>query len=78
MSEKIHLLTVSEVSSLLSLRKARIYALVREGLLPAVRFGRQVRIERGALNEWIRLGGRSLPGSWAREQPITEEGKSNE
>ena len=68
-SQEISLLTVGEASSLLGLRKSRIYTLVREGILPAVRFGRQVRIERGVLNDWIRTGGRSLSGGWRHTDP---------
>jgi hypothetical protein len=42
--------------------------LVRQGLVPAVRVGRQLRVDRLALRAWIHGGGRPLAGGW-RHQP---------
>ena len=61
------LLTIEEVAALLGVRRERGYELARLGVIPAVRLGRQVRVDRAALEQWIRCGGRALPGGWRRE-----------
>jgi len=46
------------VSELLDIPKARVYELVRENILPAVRIGaRQIRFDEDTLREWIERGG---------------------
>ena len=62
MFNKQPLLTAQEVADLLRVRTSRVYDLVRLGLLPGVRLGRQVRIDPGALRTWIEQGG-SATGS---------------
>ncbi len=52
---------------MLDVRDDRVYALVREGLLPHVRLGRQIRFDADQLDEWKRNGGQSLPGGWRKE-----------
>ena len=59
----MRLLRMTEVAEILGVSLARAYALAREGLIPAVRLGRQVRVEHAALRKWIEDGGHSLPGS---------------
>jgi excisionase family DNA binding protein len=67
------LLTAPQVAVLLQVPKARVYQLAREGLLPSVRIGRQIRVSAGALEKWIADGGRALPGGWRQgDQPIPE------
>lgn len=61
------LLTVSEVADILGIRRDRVYALIRENLLPSVKLGRQVRVAPAQLEAWIASGGRSLPGGWRRQ-----------
>ena len=56
----MRLLTISEVSDLLRVPQARAYELAREGVIPTVRIGRQVRVSEAALARWIDQGGRSL------------------
>ena len=56
------LLTAQQVAVLLQVPKARVYELIRLGLLPGVRVGRQVRVSQDALGEWIAAGGAALPG----------------
>lgn len=63
----MRLLRVAEVASILATSTPRVYALIRDGLLPAVRLGRQVRVAPDVLEEWIRTGGQALPGGWRRE-----------
>ncbi len=51
--------TVQEIADLVQLSPGRIYETIRLGLLPAVHFGRQVRIEEQAFREFVRQGGQS-------------------
>jgi len=53
----VKLLTISEVADALSVSKARGYELVRKGLIPAVRIGRQVRVHPDHLELWLSRGG---------------------
>lgn len=61
------LLRIEEVAAVLNVSKARCYELARNGVLPVVRIGRQLRIHPGHLNEWLAGGGAALPGGWRRE-----------
>jgi len=61
------LLRVPHVARILDVPQSRVYDLVRRGILPGVRLGRQVRISEEALQQFIASGGRSLPGGWRRE-----------
>ncbi len=47
------LLTVPEAARLLRISRNLAYELVARGELPAVRFGRVIRVPRSALEEWI-------------------------
>ena len=58
----MRLLTVREVSEALQVPPARVYQLVRDGVLPAVYVGRQVRVAPDSLQQWIAQGGRTLDG----------------
>jgi excisionase family DNA binding protein len=49
---------VEEVAALFDVSQRRVYALIREGLLPAVYLGRQVRVSRDALDAFVRDGGK--------------------
>jgi excisionase family DNA binding protein len=66
------MLTVDEVSGELRVSKAAVYALVRSGLLPAVRVGRRVRIAERVLANFIEAGGRAWPGGWRKQPPSPE------
>jgi excisionase family DNA binding protein len=61
-------LTASETARALRIDRRRVYALIRVGVLPAVHLGRQVRVAEVALEQFIKAGGRRLPGGW-RKQP---------
>jgi excisionase family DNA binding protein len=58
------LLTVTEVAEHLGLRPHAVYAMIRQGILPAVAMGRRLRVDSWALDEWIDRGGQALPGRW--------------
>ncbi len=47
-------LTVAEVAGRMRVSKMTIYRLVHSGELPAVRFGRSFRVQRGAVEDLIR------------------------
>ena len=58
------LLTAAQAGAKLGLRRERVYALARRGLLPPgviVRFGRQVRVHRDRLEKFLQSGGASYP-----------------
>ena len=65
------LLRAEAVAEILDTTKPRVYELIRQGLLPAVRLGRQVRIAESALEEWVENGGAGLPGGW-RWDPLED------
>ncbi len=55
------LLRVDEVAEVLSVSLARAYELIRCGHLPAVRLGRQLRVDEDTLLDWIECGGSARP-----------------
>jgi len=55
---------MEEVADILNVTLPRAYELVRSNLLPAVKLGRQVRVNAERLQEWINEGGAALPGGW--------------
>ncbi|MEK7750332.1 MAG: helix-turn-helix domain-containing protein [Planctomycetota bacterium] len=61
------LLTLSEAARVLNVKYNRVTALARENVIPVVRLGRQYRVDPEALSEFIRSGGKALPGGWKRE-----------
>ena len=56
-----------EVARICGITPERAYELAREGILPVVRFGRQVRVDRHKLMEWIDQGGKGYSGGWRKE-----------
>lgn len=55
------LLRAPEISERLGITEDRVWDLIRRRMLPAVRIGRQVRVDEDALEAWIRRGGSALP-----------------
>ena len=51
------MLTAAEASTILRVRIPQVYALARDGVIPAVRVGRAVRFNRDQLTRWIESGG---------------------
>ncbi len=54
------LMKIPEVARVLDVPVDRGYALAREGIIPVVRIGRQVRVDREQLAAWIEGGGWEL------------------
>ncbi len=63
----MRLLIIPEVAEILRISQPRAYELVRQGLIPSTKLGRQIRVEETALREFVRGGGQALPGGWKRE-----------
>lgn len=63
----LKLIDARQVAEQFGMPVRRVYALAREGLIPSVRLGRQVRFPVTALEEFVRNGGKALPGGWRRE-----------
>jgi excisionase family DNA binding protein len=61
------LLTLEDLARTLNVSYARAAQLAREGVLPTIRLGRQIRVHPDQLNEFLARGGRALPGGWRRE-----------
>lgn len=55
------LLRIPEVAARLDVTVQRAYELARTGSLPAVRIGRQLRVDPDVLQAWIDSGGQSTP-----------------
>ncbi len=61
------LLRSKEAADKLSITEDRLYAYTREGILPVVKIGRQLRWSEESLNEFIRSGGSGFSGGWKKE-----------
>lgn len=55
------MLLAPEVAEILNVSVPRVYELIRAGVLPSVRLGRQVRVDRRKLQAFLDDGGRCLP-----------------
>ena len=55
------MMVADEACAYLRVRKPQLYALARDGVIPSVRVGRQVRFNRARLMEWIDNGGSPHP-----------------
>ena len=54
------LLSVQDAAEILNVGVPRAYALVRQGGLPVVRIGRQIRIDPNQLEAFIAAGGKPI------------------
>jgi excisionase family DNA binding protein len=50
------LITVQELSKLLSVKTRTLYHWVREGVIPYVRLGKLVRFDLGQIEDWVMKG----------------------
>jgi excisionase family DNA binding protein len=58
------LLTLAQAAEVLQVKYERAADLARQGVLPVIRLGRQVRVSREQLATFISRGGRAWPGGW--------------
>jgi excisionase family DNA binding protein len=58
------LLKIYQAAEIMDVPVERAYALARDGILPVVHLGRQIRIAPEQFEEWIKNGGQALPGGW--------------
>jgi excisionase family DNA binding protein len=63
------LLTLDQTAKVLRVKYARAAELAREGVLPVVRLGRQIRVDPDQLSDFVSKGGKALPGGWKRQLP---------
>jgi excisionase family DNA binding protein len=70
------LLTLDQTAKVLKVKYARAAELARDGLLPVVRLGRQIRVDPDQLNEFISNGGKALPGGWRKEAADSAEAQA--
>lgn len=54
MDELPAFLTVPEAARVLRLKRSTAYELVRQGAIPSIRLGRQIRVPRDRLLAWLR------------------------
>lgn len=47
------MLTVKETADLLKVKPQWVYAMLRQGGLPFIRLGRQIRIDEDSLEKWL-------------------------
>ena len=67
----MRLLTAKQTAEVLQVALPRVYELAREGTIPAVHLGRQIRFDEAKLHEWVSQGG-SIP----KEDEKTEKGRA--
>lgn len=60
------LMTPERTFEIIGVSKQQGYSLIRQGILPAVKLGRQYRIDPETLREWIRSGGQAYSGGWRK------------
>lgn len=61
------LLTATETAQILNVKEERVYQMVRSGIIPVVRLGRQIRFDKEQLERWIAAGGQAFPGGWRKD-----------
>ena len=59
-------LLVRELAEELRIPLSRAYELLRKGVIPGIRLGRQIRVSREALDQFLAEGGRVLPAKAGR------------
>ncbi len=65
------LLRPRELESIVGLKQARIYQLLKAGVIPSTRVGGSIRIPRRALETWLDAqAGNALAGSTPQREPV--------
>ena len=62
------LLTIQEVASLLRIDKFTVYRYAKEGIIPAIRVGRNWRFLEECLKEWLTQKAGKDIGAWHRKK----------
>jgi excisionase family DNA binding protein len=68
----VKLMCMPEVAAVLDVPLSRAYELVRAGLLPVVRVGRQVRVDPPRFRDWVVGGGSDIAAR--RRLPVRQAG----
>ncbi|HJP83228.1 MAG TPA: helix-turn-helix domain-containing protein [Fimbriimonadaceae bacterium] len=63
----MRIISVEQTADQLGVKTDRVYELCRQGFLPHVRLGRQVRIVEEQLHEWLLKGGQPLACGWRHD-----------
>lgn len=63
MGRETSLLKVPEIAADLGVSTGRVYQLISDGVIPAIRVGGAIRIPRSAWEEWLRQIGNEALGS---------------
>ncbi len=63
----LKLISAERTAEMLDEKIDAVYRFAREGILPCVRIGRKVKFSEKVLEEFIKTGGKALPGGWRRE-----------
>ncbi len=61
------LISCEDVADILGVTVPRVYELARQNIIPAVRLGRQVRVDAHRLEDFLQSGGKALEGGWRHE-----------
>jgi excisionase family DNA binding protein len=69
----LELLTLEQTAKVLRVKYARAAELARDGVIPVVRLGRQIRVDPERLSNFISRGGKALPGGWRKEAGIARQ-----
>lgn len=67
------LMKIPEAARLLDVPVDRCYAIAREGVIPVVRIGRQVRVDQDQLAAWIEGGGWDLAGRAKKDDEMSPD-----
>ena len=59
--------TINYVAKVLNITKYRAYELIRSGVIPVVRLGKQLRIDVDVFEAWIKNGGKGLSNNDQRK-----------
>ena len=67
------ILTIKEGASLLKIDKFTAYKYAKEGIIPAIRVGRNWRFSEEVLEEWLTNKAGKDIGAWHRKKPKKKE-----
>lgn len=63
------ILTIKEVAKVLRIDMFTAYRYAQEGKIPAVRLGRNWKIDEGILEKWLTERSGKTTGAWKRKKP---------